>query len=185
MPQRNTQEVQDIIDELKNTRDQNPPVLASNLLEQERMRKKGFPVWMYHASELPVHALNQAMVSALEARGFRRNQYIPQDYPRTIFRRNSQTIQRNENGRMVTYPKFEDNCETKIVYNADQMEAAVTEPEHKDGLYSAWVQHPAQLPPVTDDVKEDPAITIAKLTAKLAALEEPPVPRRRGRNAED
>lgn len=170
MPKRNTQEVDQIIEELKNTRDQNPPVFSSDLLEQERMRKKGFPVWMYHREQLPVHALNQAMVTALELQGFRKGQYIPQNFPRTIFRRNMETLRRNELGRIVTTPKFEDYLETKVVHTQEKLDEMLTEPAHKHGVWSSWFLNVGDVPPANEESGEDPNVTIARLQEQLTAM---------------
>lgn len=166
MPNQNSPEVLATIARLKNVKDMNPPVLGSKLDAIRVAQNNGYPKWMRHSSQPPVLVETEQLEVALAAAGFVPH-YIPQAFPTTIFRRNNQTIQRNENGRVVVTPKFEDCTETRIVQDPDQLAKALE--EKPSSIYSKWFGTPEEMPPMEGHSTEDPAVTIARLQEQLSA----------------
>lgn len=144
-----------------------PEVLGINIRNMMIARKGGYPVDMYHPDLAPRQALNAKDEAALAQFGYSRR-WTAKEYPKAMFRRNMS-------------PKFEPRFDpaTGIQTNISFVEERVVRSEQEERELNAmlvgkgqskWFAKLDELPPMDDELAEDPKIIIARLEGELAGL---------------
>ncbi len=177
-PQEQQLEIQRILAQHDNPAATNEPVLMIDIIRQQQAANKGFPHWMYHASLLPVQVKNIQQVAAMKREGYGMN-YIPQNYPAYVFRRNMDMKfekadpVKGSPGEFIEMQLVKDEAGWATLQKARQPSTVIGE----------WCQELSNLPPATEGLNEDPRITIARLQGQLSGVtgEEVEVKRKPGR----
>lgn len=173
-----------ILAELNDNRATNQLPLGVDQIDLMRGKNGGYPRDMYHAIHAPIRVTNRDQETAMAQRGYTRN-YIKHAYPKTIFRRNTQTIKQRigETKEYEDVPKFTDFVETRVVLSAEHEKASLAERAPRG--CSAWTTEYASLPAVSDETAGDKDAELQRLRGKVEALEGTPEPRkRRGQHVE-
>jgi len=143
-------EIDDELSDLVNTKGTTDSIpLAHDINEMQRLKNKGFPLHMYHATLEPRSAINDAQKQLLIGKGYGLN-YKHKDYPCMIYRRNMQ-----------------------LKFKADSfVESRKVETKEERTKLSDWVNSPAELESLPDAPIEDPRVIIARLEERLANVEQ-------------
>jgi hypothetical protein len=173
----------DILNQLNDNRATNQLPLGIDQLDLMRGKNGGYPRDMYHATHEPIRVTNRDQEAAMSQRGYVRN-YIKHAYPKTIFRRNSQTVKQRigDTKEFEDVAKFTDFVETRVVLSADHEKASLAERAPRG--CSAWMTEYAALPPVSDETAGDKDAELMRLRGKVEALEGTPEPQRRSRRGQ-
>lgn len=141
----------------------NKPVLMSDLMELNRIRNSGYPLWMYHATALPQMVINQGQMEALRTIGYRPQIYIHHDFPAMFLRRNMD-------------PKFAESPLGEHIEGFTAKDQAALDAAQKarkpKTVVGGWVATVAELPEIEDGPAEDPKVTIARLEGELKSQRE-------------
>ena len=143
-------EIDDELRDLVNTKGTTDSIpLAHDINEMQRLKNKGFPLHMYHATLEPRIAINDAQKQLLAGKGYGLN-YKHKDFPCMVFRRNME-----------------------LKFKADSfVEARTVATEAERAKLSDWVDSPAELEALPDAPIEDPRVIIARLEERLANVEQ-------------
>jgi len=161
-------DVQEIMTQLRPPSNFNDPILAIDQYEAARiLQGKGYPKHMHHASLPAVIALRKDQEAELRTLGYT-EQYIPQQYPKMLMRRNYS-------------PKFALKIDpgTKEPTNIEYLEErvvpsqAVHERMMRERIPQGcgpWCERLDEVEPIPDGPVEDPNLTIARLQGEVAGL---------------
>lgn len=148
------------------------PVLQVNIDAQTRAKNNGFPKDMYHATHKARQAMNDEQETMLISEGYR-STYIPQHYPKFVYRRNlhpkfdpEQRMDLTDEQRNGMNPFIEsrqvdsENAETLLMLQKVPFDC------------TAWVSHPDQIEPLPDPALAaiDDSRTIARLEGQIEEL---------------
>lgn len=149
-------DVEAILRDLSKGERGNPPVLALNNRNLMKARNNGFPLEMYHETLEPLFAMNEAQSQKLMALGYVTH-YIPQPYPKAIFRYNPDPKFALRRDPATHEPLNQEHVEERFVKTATQLEA-LKKAQVPKGC-GPWVEKLTEVEKpsaVTDQVAENP-----------------------------
>jgi hypothetical protein len=142
----------------------NKPVLCINQIRIMQAKSGGFPKHLYHATLPSILVGTEQEENALVPHGYG-DRYIPQEYPRMLYRRNS------------TDKKFQKDDYVEMRHARDkEHEAQLREERIKHGI-TAWFGSVVELNkihPAPDAPTVNPGEEIARLKGELAAMKHSP-----------
>lgn len=142
----------------------NPPVMALNLKRMVEATKGGYPKHLYHEALDPVIVLREDQHHELAMLGYVEN-YIPRQYPRTLYRRNPDLKFEPKFDPATKVLLFEPFVEARLVRDENH-EKAVRKDRVPPGC-GPWVLRVEEIEPLPDGSGEDPAVTIARLEGQI------------------
>jgi hypothetical protein len=135
----------------------NAPILLHEQQQLIKLKNKGYPKHMYHATLDPVVVKNSKEEHAIISHGYVTT-YIPHDYPKMLYRRNLKNFSLEP----------DDYVEHRTARDAAH-ETALRAERVKHG-FTPWFYSLGELNakhPLPDGPVDDPAVTIAALQAEL------------------
>jgi hypothetical protein len=173
-------EVKRLMEQYEHPAATNEPILMIDIMQQQQARNMGYPKWMYHETLEPQHVKNRDQERAIAAQGYK-TAYIFKHFPTFVFRRNMEKKFEEPNHASGQPGDF---IEQRLVQSAEHWEALQKERKPKT-VVGDWCRELAELPPVAEGPKEDPAVTIARLQGELSAMKQDEPRRGPGRPPKD
>lgn len=159
-------DVQAILAKIRPASENNPPVNGLNLYNMVKATKGGYPAHLFHESLDPVICLRPDQEDELSKLGYVRN-YIPRNYPRTLFRRNTDPHFDAKFDEASKQQITEHAVETRIA--RDEAHERAIRKERKPATAGEWAYRVDDLEPLPDDnAQEDAALVVARLEGQLA-----------------